>query len=240
MTINKTLFCAAFVATAIASQPASAGIISISSAVGGTPAYAKRINFDDLALGSGGGTATGPNGSATVTFVSDAQAVTGSLGGQYAAPYLSGNNGVGFGSPDQPNGQDTTTYLTSGKRTSGNSTVGVTIQFSAVQQFLGLLWGSVDAYNTLEFWNGATLVGTVTGAQVIGIPNGDQGLNGTVYVNINADPFNKVVVHSSEYAFELDNVSYNETTVPVPDGGATLALLGLGLSALGILRRKTL
>ncbi|MCS6920520.1 MAG: hypothetical protein NZM07_01120, partial [Elioraea sp.] len=52
-----------------------------------------------------------------------AGAVTGSVAGKYAAPFLSGGNGTGFGNDNgplnppagnQPNGPDASVYLTSG------------------------------------------------------------------------------------------------------------------------------
>lgn len=236
MTLNKSLILSAVVATAFASQPASAGIISYTTSVGGAPQFANKLNFDDLALGNAGGGTSSPSGSATVTFTGDAKIVINSVDGQYAAPYLSGDNGDGFGpgGADQGNGQDETKYITSGKTPSIAK-----IEFASNQQFFGLLWGSVDDYNTLTFYDSLNqVVGTLTGAQVIALPNGNQGEQGTVYVNINVDPFRYVVASSTQYAFEFDNVSYAETPQTVPDGGTTLALLGLGLTGMGLLRRR--
>lgn len=213
-----------------------ANAIMINSSVGGAPTGVSYVNFDDLSLGSGGGISAGPSGSVGVSFTSgDSKAVQGSASGLYAAPFLSGLNGSGFGNPAA--GADTTTYLSTGIGS-------VELTFSGLQQYFGLLWGSVDNYNTLSFYNGATLVDSVTGSQVIGIPNGDQGVNGTVYVNINtSSQFNRVVASSTQYAFEFDNVAYNPTTIPnipsrVPDGGMTLSLLGVALGGLGLIRRK--
>ena len=90
----------------------------------------------------------------------------GSQSGLYAAPYLSNGNGTLFGDPN--NGPDTTTYLTTGVGS-------VTLTLPGQEKYAGLLWGSVDAYNTLSFYNGATLVGTATGTDVTASANGDQG-----------------------------------------------------------------
>jgi hypothetical protein len=166
-----------------------------------------------------------------VSFTGTGQVVQGAAGGLYAAPFVSGSNGVGFGSPDQPNGADGTTYLSTGIGS-------VILDFSSQQTYFGLLWGSVDNYNTLSFYNGATLVGSFTGLQIWASANGNQGQQGTFYVNFNdtTGSFNRVVASSTQYAFELDNIAYNGNGVP--DGGATLALLGLAFAGLALIRRQ--
>ena len=143
----------------------SASALTITGSVGGAPNGVNRVNFDNLTLGdylNSPQTATGPNGSLTVELLQDAQIVQGSLSGKYAAPYLSGGNGTGFGT--QPDGPDTTTYLTSGKDGGGDSTI--SLKFDAYLLYFGLLWGSIDDYNTLEFYSDNTLVDTVTGSMV--------------------------------------------------------------------------
>lgn len=193
--------------------------LTISGSVGGAPTGVNRVNFDDLTVGTVTGvTASGPNGSVTVTTTPDAAVVEGTVSGKYAAPYLSGGNGAGFGPSggNQADGADATPYLTSGMDSGSYPNASVTLTFSSAEKYFGLLWGSVDSYNTLSFYDANNnLVGSVTGSDVLASPNGDQGVNGTVYVNINSDvAFTTVIATSSQYAFEFDNVAYNATPVP--------------------------
>jgi LPXTG-motif cell wall-anchored protein len=210
---------------------AGAAVLSVSGSVGGAPTGITYVNFDNLSLGSGGGT----SGGVAVSFSPDAQVVTGAVGGQYAAPFISNSNGVLFGDATVA-GADATKYLTSG---SDGHTAGaqVVLVFPEAEKYMGLLWGSIDLYNTLSFYSGATLLGTVTGGDVLAGANGDQGVNGTLYVNINSDtPFDTVIATSSQYAFEFDNVSYNvenqtglETPLPASAWLFGSVLAGSGL-----------
>jgi hypothetical protein len=234
---SKLFLCLTIGAAGIGlSGTAEAGLL-VSGSVGGAPNGVIKENFDTLIPGNVTTTLV-PSG-ITVAFQPDGQPTIGTNSGLYAAPFLSGSNGFGFGSlgGNQPDGVDATPYLTTGS-TGAFGGASVTLTLPGLERYLGLLWGSVDAYNTLSFYNGATLVGVVTGSDVTGSPNGDQGVNGTLYVNINADAasaFDRVVATSSQYAFEFDNVAFNRNPIPEP---ASLALLGAGLAGLGIVRRR--
>jgi len=164
----------------------------------------------------------------TISGTGDAAVVVGSSENLFAAPFISGGNGVGFGNL---NGEDTTLYLSTGVGS-------ITFDFASPQNYFGLLWGSVDDYNKLEFYDGDDLVATILGTDVWAIANGDQGAAGTFYVNIfdTTGWFDQVVASSSQYAFEIDNIAYNSFSVP--DSGATVALLGLSLACLVFFRRK--
>lgn len=201
---------------------ANADIMS-SGSVGGAPTSGiTRDNFD-------AGTA-----SFSVTFAGGAGYVTGASEGQYAPPFLSGGNGAGFGSPDQPDGADATMYISTG-------TGSVQFDFSGDQRYFGVLWGSIDGYNTIAFYEGGSLVKSFTGSDVLSGANGDQGVNGTLYVNFNATDssvFDRVVFTSTSNAFEFDDVAYGErvpTQTPEP---ITLSLFGAGLAGLGFARRR--
>lgn len=237
--VKKLILASSVLLSLAASQ--MVGAFSISSSVGGAPTGVNYLNFNDLNLGSGGGTAFNnlnslTPGSVQVSITPDGQVVTGSVSGQYAAPYLSNNQGAIFDGAG--NGPDASKYLTSGKYPSPGGQI--TLTFGSDQLYLGLLWGSVDNYNTLSFYKGNTLIKAVTGSDVKAAPNGDQGVNGTLYVNINLDSaFDKVVATSSQYAFEFDNVAYNAQNVTIPDGGSLFAVLGLSLVGLaGFARRN--
>jgi hypothetical protein len=214
----------------LATVAVRADTFSYSPLNGGAATGSTLVNFDGFTLGS----TTQATGILTVSFGAPAKVVNGSVTNQYAAPFLSGGNGFGFGpgGTNQPDGQDTTNYLSTGIGS-------VTLSFSSAQKYIGFLWGSVDTFNTLEFWNAGSLVGSFTGTDITASANGNQGASGTYYVNFNdlSGWFDTVVAKSTTNAFEIDNVSY-DSQVHVPDNGTSLTLLGLALVGLAMLRRK--
>lgn len=213
----RKLHLGAIILTAVTLTAFTTQAIQISVAGGSAWSGKNYLNFDT----------TTP---ALVSFSGDAGRVTGSQS-TYAAPYLSGENNKHFG--EIYTGADNTHYLTSGKLPDGSKGL-ITFNFGQDCDYFGLLWGSVDAYNFLEFIKDGVSQGIVAGSDVISPANGYQREGGSAYVNISGITFDRVVAFSTSYAFEIDNVAYGK----VPDGGMTLILLGTALSAMGLIRRK--
>jgi hypothetical protein len=222
----------------LASCQVANATLSFTSGTGdGALAGQNYANFDTVPLGDNGGLVES-SGSAglSLQFVPTGQAVTGALSGVYAAPFLSGANGTYFGNVYDPiNGtSDATTYLSAGG-TVGSEAI---LTFAADQDYFGLLWGSVDTYNTLSFYENSTLVGQLTGSQVIADPDGNQFAGGTTYVNVTGITYNQVVATSTSYALEFDNVAYSAVPEPTTILAGALLLLPLGASTLRFARRS--
>jgi hypothetical protein len=162
----KKLLISSLIAFGLVAQVASATTITLSAAVGGLATGSTKLSFDSLTSGSH---ATVTLSGATISFGGNAQVAKGNSS-VYAAPYISGSNGLGFGNAL---GQDTTSYLSTG-------TGSITLDFSGVtEKYFGLLWGSVDTYNYVKFYNAGSLVGSFSGADVNAAAHGDQGIYGT-------------------------------------------------------------
>jgi len=116
-----------------------------------------------------------------------------------------------------------------------------TIAYSGLKDSFGLYWGSVDTYNSLEFYDGATLEATVTGSQVTPYLSADGGQTSYAsngYVLITGLPsFDSVLVQSSSNSFEFDNVAARGA--PEPSTWAMLGIGFVGLASLACRRGRT-
>jgi hypothetical protein len=186
------------------------------------------VNFDGLAPTGGAA-----GGGITVTFdgIGAGTISVPRVEAKYAAPYTTGGNGSSFGNY-QADGLGATPYLSTGLGQ-------VTLQLDQYHNYFGLLWGSVDDYNRLSFYDGANLLFSYTGLDVDPLANGNQGAAGTFYVNITSDTaFNRVVALSTKYGFEIDNVALNTNLavpaeVPVVPEPHTYIMLLAGLVLVG-------
>ncbi len=133
--------------------------------------------------------------------------------------------------------RDTTNYLTVPRNTTSSpDTMRVTIDFQQTYNYLGLWWGSVDSYNAIFFNNGSQ-VASYGGSDVAPPANGNQLIHLTnLYVNfLNLPAFDQVVLQSTSYAFEVDNLAVGNNPVPEP---STLLLFGAGLAGMSAYRMR--
>ncbi len=142
------------------------------------------------------------------------------------------NPGTGFGNN---NGGITNWFVA----LPGNS---ITINFSHSQSYFGLLWGSLDADNTITFENNGTAIASYTGLQLVNDNIGAQYFSayasyiGFQAVGANSD-FNQIILSGTNNPFESDNLATN-TPVPLPAG--FWLLLSGGAALLGVSQRGRL
>jgi hypothetical protein len=155
------------------------------------PAFAGTVTV----TGTSGCTSTQPGITATITYGPSGSPNTNDPGNNttYTTPNF--NNGTNPGCTPNWLGE-----------AGGQST---TITFTKPVTYVGFVWGTPDAYNTFQIYDGATLLGSYTGSNVT-----------NNYMNFFAgsgQEFTSVVFASSSCCFETTNFSYTEVSgVPEP------------------------
>lgn len=101
----------------------------------------------------------------------------------------------------------------------------VTFTFSTAMQSASLLWGTPDSFNSVQFWNGGSLVDTIGGSAI-----GVDSQNYWVKLTPSA-VFDTIILVSSGYAFETAGLTATAVPGPVAAAGlpGVLALIGYGL-----------
>ncbi len=219
----KTYFSLSIIAILAMSTPnVTNAQLYVTATVGGVPGVsgATLENFDE------------PNPS-ILTLSGSAFVTTGNSPLTYYPPTFSGSTAAYFGE-SPASGFDNSQYVV--VEPGGSAT----LHFSIPQHYLGLEWGSVDAGNTLTFFDAANnVLGTVVGTQIPGDPiglAGDFSAASSPYVEITSETaFAKVVATTALPSFEIDDVAFS----PVPEP-TSIVLVGAGLCMTGITLRKKL
>lgn len=239
----------------VAAQPADAFIFNFGGSIAGdgsglTTAVsgAQVVTFNDIPVGTAiGNNDVLPNPPSALPFSLPNGVAT------YSAPEVNGRVGrvvvgnetgrfrapgqVIVGNPPQdldPALDNLTNYLTLG---SPQEPGPVTISFRgpARLNYFGLYLGSIDSFNSIRFFKGTNLLGTVTGGQLLAAlgPNTPSG-RVTQYVNFFASNksqlFDRIELRSARPSLESDNHAFR--VVPTP------ALVPAALGFAGAMLRK--
>lgn len=226
MSIRSKLLSASVVAmVAMVGQPALAMVNVTTSLTDNLPPSAVLLSFtgDYTLSGTGDETPAAPIviGGTTVTFAPGSFLAEGTTPSVSAAP-ITGETA----------GPNPTAIADSGAYLSAESGAPITLSFSKPQDFFGLLWGSIDTYNTLTFFDKGVAVETLTGSDITANPDGFEGFGGSSFVGVSGLTFDTVVASSTSPAFEFDFVS--SSAVPEP---AAWMMMFVGLGALGFMMR---
>lgn len=125
----------------------------------------------------------------------------------------------------------------------GSSTPG-TVDITSIGNIntISFIWGSVDAYNTLQFLaaDGITVLATFVGNDIFNPANGSQtspNTNPVVSFNVtggDVTALSYLRLTSTQNAFEIDNIAFNNG-VPEPK---TWAMMLLGFAGIGVALRR--
>ncbi len=206
---------------------AQAGTITVGGISDGANGQTSAIGNCTVKFNTGN---TNNNCNAVYTGIASGSLVSGFLSGHYAAP-------VG----------DTSMYL-SVSPISGSQAV--TVSLSSQENYFGFYAGSLDTYNTIQFFLNDQLIDSFNGADInaVAFPASPTVGNQAQAAYINYFPtlgnsqafFNKIVFLSSSNAFETDNHSFGKAAIPpttVPEPGSIL-LIGLAGVAMFFGRRR--
>jgi len=128
----------------------------------------------------------------TISFTGSAGIYQGAVKGVAAPPWT-------------PTGVETKNYFAA--EPNGD----VIFNFQSSQKYFAVNWGSVDSYNSLNFYQNGALVKSVSGSQVSSNPTGVQNASGSYLVNANfngAASFDRVVMKSASPAFEFNIIAF--------------------------------
>lgn len=191
----------------------------------------------DFGVSGGGPLVSGLAGSGDVV----ASGTAGGLGYSFTDGALY-NTSVG-GVTARPGGTSLGNFWSIGDTPSAQNGPGVLTFGGLGALYVGFMWGSVDSYNQVEVWSGATLLGSYGGSFVTSPANGNQSPLGTAYFNVSTtspQAITKMVFTSTgtptgvaKNAFETDNFAV--TAVPEPE---TYAMLLAGLGLIGTIARR--
>jgi hypothetical protein len=207
----------------VMSQTAQATSISVSAEAPGvllpSLSSATVLTFADLPVGSlpsyqfSGGALSG----------SGAEEDT-SVGGKFARP-----------------AGDATGFLT----VSYPSAVGaVNLVLTQPKNYFGLYWGSMDPYNSIAFLENNGLIATYSGTNVANltglVANGQQqsaASNRYIEFRFDAGFYDEVILGTTGYGFEVDNIAFGDPPLPISEPG-TLLVLCSSLYGLALARRR--